>query len=408
MTGRTKGAAAGTPFALLVVATVLVALNLRPGASAVGPVLDEIRTGLGMGGGAAGALTGLPGLCFGVGGALAVRLGRHAGIGGGIALGLLLAALGLLLRPLVGGAAVFLLLSAVALLGMAVGNVLVPAWVKTHRAHEVRLMTVYGTGLIVGGSLGSLLTAPVAAESGWRWALGVWGLGAAVAVPLWWWLARHERRRPQDLHDVDEPPDAHVARSPTALAMTLLFGLQSMHAYIQMGWLPQIYRDAGMSASSAGAMQALLGAVTIVGGLTMPAVINRGRGLAPMMVGLGGLLVLGYGGLLLAPTTLPWLWAALLGLSGFAFPLVIALITARTRSHTVTARLSGFVQPVGYLLAALGPVVVGALHAATGGWDVVLWVLMATTIPFVVAGLRAVRPTYVDDELITLSPGQAR
>ena len=148
--------------------------------------------------------------------------------------------------------------------------------------------------------------------------------------------------------------------------------------------------------------------MTIVGGLTMPAVINRGRGLAPMMIGLGGLLVLGYGGLLLAPTTLPWLWAALLGLSGFAFPLVIALITARTRSHTVTARLSGFVQPVGYLLAALGPVVVGVLHAATGGWDVVLWLLMATTIPFVVAGLRAVRPTYVDDELITLSPGQAR
>ena len=57
MTGRTKGAAAGTPFALLVVATVLVALSLRPGASAVGPVLDEIRTGLGMGGGAAHALS---------------------------------------------------------------------------------------------------------------------------------------------------------------------------------------------------------------------------------------------------------------------------------------------------------------------------------------------------------------
>ncbi|MBF6892400.1 MFS transporter, partial [Acinetobacter baumannii] len=64
---------------MLLVATALVALNLRPGASTVGPVLDEIRDGLGMSGGAAGALTGLPGLCFGVGGALAVGLGRRVG-----------------------------------------------------------------------------------------------------------------------------------------------------------------------------------------------------------------------------------------------------------------------------------------------------------------------------------------
>ena len=399
MSTRAKGPAGALPFALLVVATVLVSLNLRPGASAVGPVLDEIRGGLGMGGGAAGALTGLPGLCFGVGGALAVRLGRRAGVAGGIALGLALAAAGLLLRPLVGDTTAFLVLSAVALLGMAVGNVLVPAWVKAHGGHEVRLMTIYGTGLIVGGSLGSLLTAPVAAEAGWRWGVGFWGVGAVVAVPLWWWLSRHERRRTAVLDELDVPPDAHVMRSPTAIAMTVLFGLQSMHAYIQMGWLPQIYRDAGLSAASAGAMQALLAAVTIVGGLTMPSVIARGRGLAPMIVGLGLLLVVGYGGLLVAPATMPWLWAVVLGISGFAFPLVIALITARTRSHHVTGRLSGFVQPVGYLLAALGPVVVGVLHAATGGWEVVLWVLMATSLPFVLAGLRAVRPSFVDDEL---------
>lgn len=399
MSTRAKGPAGTLPFDLLVVATVLVSLNLRPGASAVGPVLDEIRGGLGMGGGAAGALTGLPGLCFGVGGALALRLGRRAGVAGGIALGLALAAAGLLLRPLVGDATLFLVLSAVALLGMAVGNVLVPAWVKAQGGHEVRLMTIYGTGLIVGGSLGSLLTAPVAAQAGWRWGVGFWGAGAAVAVPLWWRLSRRERRRPAVLDELDVPPDAHVMRSPTAIAMTVLFGLQSMHAYIQMGWLPQIYRDAGLSAASAGAMQALLAAVTIIGGLTMPSVIARGRGLAPMLVGLGLLLVVGYGGLLVAPATVPWLWAVVLGISGFAFPLVIALITARTRSHHVTGRLSGFVQPVGYLLAALGPVVVGVLHSATGGWEVVLWVLMATAFPFVLAGLRAVRPSFVDDEL---------
>lgn len=395
--GRPRPAGAGL---VLLVATALVALNLRPGASTVGPVLTEIRAGLGMSGGVAGALTGLPGLCFAVGGALAVGLGRRLGAAGGIATGLTLATLGLLLRPLVDAPAPFLVLSAVALLGMAVGNVLVPAWVKTQRGHEVRLMTLYGTALIVGGSIGSLLAAPATAAAGWRTGIGVWGLGAAVAVPLWWWLAHHGRRRVDVVDDLaPQPSSTHVVRSPIAVAMTVLFGLQSMHAYVQLGWLPQIYRDAGLGAAAAGAMQALLAAVTIIGGLTMPRAIARGRGLRPMIVGLGALLVLGYGGLLLAPATTPYVWAVALGLSGFAFPLVIALITARTRSPLVTARLSGFVQPVGYLLAGAGPLLVGIVHDASGGWDVVLCLLAATAVPFVWAGLRAVREGYVDDEL---------
>ena len=181
--------------------------------------------------------------------------------------------------------------------------------------------------------------------------------------------------------------------------MTVLFAIQAMHAYIQFGWLPQIYRDAGLSATYAGALQALLSGITIIGGLAMPTVIARSRTLAPHMLVFGGLIVVGYLGLLLAPATLPWLWAVLLGVAGFAFPTVIALITARTRHPAVTARLSGFVQPVGYLLAGLGPFAVGLLHDATGSWDLVLWLLVATAVPFTWAGLRVSRPVHVDDEL---------
>jgi CP family cyanate transporter-like MFS transporter len=131
----------------------------------------------------------------------------------------------------------------------------------------------------------------------------------------------------------------------------------------------------------------------------MPTVIARSRTLAPHMLVFGALIVVGYGGLLLAPTTLPWLWAVLLGVAGFAFPTVIALITARTRDPVVTARLSGFVQPVGYLLAGLGPVAVGLIHSATGDWTLVLWLLVATAVPFAWAGLRVSRSVLVDDEL---------
>ena len=388
------------PFGILLAAVVLVSINLRPGASSPGPVLEEVRDGLGMSAGVAGAMTGLPGLCFGLVGALAVGFARRVGMTAGIAIGLVAAAAGLLLRVTTGSVPLFLLFTVVALAGMAVGNVLVPAWIKAH-GHTVVLMTIYGTGLVVGGTIGSLATAPVTESTGsWQTGLGMWGLLLLLALPLWAWLALREHRLPSD-HDVsgDAPPSGRMAHSPTAVALTILFGVQAMHAYVQFGWLPSIYRDAGLSASSAGALQALLSGVGIVGALAMPTVIARSRGLHAWMVSFGVMLALGYAGLLVAPATVPWLWALLLGLSGLAFPTAIALITARTRHPSVTAQLSGFVQPVGYALAAVGPFVVGLIHEATGGWSLVIALLMLTSVPLTLAGLRVASPTYVDDEI---------
>ena len=168
---------------------------------------------------------------------------------------------------------------------------------------------------------------------------------------------------------------------------------------MQFGWLPQNYRDAGISASSAGALQALLSGVGNLGALAMPTVIARSERLHGLMVSFGVMLAIGYIGLLVAPATVPWLWALMLGLSGLAFPTAISLITARTRHPSVTAQLSGFVQPVGYALAAIGPFVVGLVHEATGGWSLVIVLLALTSVPLTLAGLRVASPTYVDDEI---------
>ena len=385
--------------AVAVVAVVLVSVNLRPGASSVGPVLAEVRDGLGMSPGVAGVVTGLPGLCFGIAGATAVALARRVGTTAGIAIGVLLATAGLLLRAATGSTALFLVLTVVALGGMALGNVLVPAWIKAHAGGSVLLPTLYGTGLTVGGALGAGLTAPVAGtDGGWRLALGMWGVMIGLALPLWAGLALREGRMPPPQPGAGGAPRSMLS-SPTAVAMAALFGVQSMHAYVQFGWLPQIYRDAGLPASTAGVLVALLSGVGIGGALLMPTVIARSRTISSWMVGFGLLMVVGYVGLLLVPTTLPWLWALSLGLSCWAFPTSIALLTARTRTPAVTARLSGFVQPVGYALAAIGPFLVGLLHDATGDWDLVLVLLALTSVPFTWAGLRAARPVWVDDEL---------
>src|SRR5699024_2162216 len=60
-------------------------------------------------------------------------------------------------------------------------------------------------------------------------------------------------------------PTAPIWRSTTALFLMFFFGLQSMNAYVQMGWLPQIYRDGGTPASTASLALALVGALNVVG-----------------------------------------------------------------------------------------------------------------------------------------------
>lgn len=406
-TGEAQRPRPGVSAALAMVAIVLIAINLRPGASSVGPVLAELRQGVGMGAGAAGLLTALPGLCFGLVGGLAVGLARRLGMTVAISLGLLAVVGGLVARAATGSSTLFLILTAVALAGMAIGNVLVPAWIKRHsRDGGVRLMTVYGAGLTLGGAVAAALSAPLSGTSSWGWrvALGVWGVVAVGALVPWVVITLREHTDPAD-HRADAIAGAgRLRHSPTAVALTLLFGVQSMNAYVQFGWLPQIYRDAGLPATYAGLLVSVLTSLGILGGLVMPTVISRSRTLAPWMVSFGLLLLAGYLGLYLAPATVPWLWAGFLGLSGFAFPTAITLITARSRDPRVTARLSGFVQPVGYALAAIGPFVVGLIHEATGGWEAVLLLLMASGVVMTLAGLRVSRHTLVDEELARHRP----
>ena len=381
---------------------VLVAVNLRPGASSVGPVLAEVQDGLGLDATAAGVLTALPGLAFAVVGALAVGLSRRLGINGSIVLALGAVAAGLLVRSIVDSAVWFMALTILAFAGMAVGNILVPAFIKRHGGRRTAVMnSIYGTSLALGATLPLLLGGVLAGAdpAGWRLSLGIWGGLALAAFLPWLVVAVRAGRDPVAGHAPETDRKVRMRSSPTAVALSIFFGVQSMHAYVQFGWAAQIYRDAGLEQGHAGLMAAIIAGLGIPGGLIMPALVARSGRLRFYIAGLGGFMLAGYSGLLLAPAALPWLWAICLGVGGFAFPTALALITARSREPRTTAQLSGFIQPVGYLLAALGPFAIGALHDVSGSWSLPLAILLASAVVMVGAGIRAAAPRFVDDEL---------
>lgn len=394
-------------YGLMFVSVLALALNLRAAASSIGPLLAEIGDGMQFGGGALGFLTSLPGLIFGLLGLLAVRIGKRFGISATLFLSAAAIVLGIGLRAWVDNAWLFLVLSIIGLTGIAIANVLMPAWIKIHgRHHTVKLMTVYSVCVVAAGAIGAALTAPAAqffsqafdSADGWRAALSFWGILALIPAILWFVVTRHiGYDYPQN--PARSTPTKRMFRSPAAWALMAFFALQSTQVYVQFGWLPQIYRDAGVSANEAGLLLATAAIIGLVGSLIMPTVVDRSRRLWVWPVAFGAFSAVGYLGLFLWPAGGRWVWAILLGVGGMAFATAISLIPARSVDHEITARLSGFVQPVGYILAGIGPMLVGILYTANSSWTATLGFLFVLAILMALAGALAAREVNVDDQL---------
>ncbi|MEV5003512.1 MFS transporter [Nocardioides sp. LML1-1-1.1] len=373
----------------LVVAVLLVALNLRIAVTSLGALLDRLGE-IGVSPTVQGLLTSLPVLCFAMVGATAMSVTRRIGVDRGLALALVVLAAGLVLRVLDGTPAL-VAGTFVACAGIALANVLVPAIVKEHFPGKVGAMTgAYTAVLSIGSAAGAALAVPLTdATDSWRLGLGLWALVAVAALLAWLPFARGRVVRRTTVKG------AALWRSPTAWAVTVLFGTQSLFAYVMMSWLPSLYADAGFSDATAG----LLLAVSIIIGVPFfflaPSLAGRMRHQGHLIAALTALTAVGWAGLGLAPEGGAWLWAALLGAGGAVFPIALLCFALRTTSTADTAALSTMGQSVGYLIAAGGPFVVGVLHHATDSWALPCALLVGLGVVQVSVGYLAGRPVKI-------------
>ncbi len=377
---------------------VLLSFNLRPAAVSVGPVLEEVRHGLGLSGAEAGLLTSLPVLAFAVFGALAPTIARRLGLHRALAASLVAVVLGLAGRAAVHSGTTFLALSAVALAGMATANVLIPSLVKLHFPDAIgRATAVYSTALAVGLTSAFLLTVPISDAFGsWRAGLGVWAVVALVALAPWLGLLGHDRHLESGARSISF---ADVARTRIGWAMALFFGLQSLQAYSIFGWFAQLWRDSGYTAEQAGLLVAIVAGVSIPLSLWLPAASARREDQRGLILTVLGCYLLGYTLLLIDAHTWAIPAALLVGVGCCVFPVVLTLIGLRAHTPDGTAALSGFTQSLGYLIAAVGPFAIGLVYDATGGWTAPLWLLMVLVLPLLAVGAYAGRPAYLEDQL---------
>jgi len=418
--------------ALLVVSVAALAFNLRTAITSLPPVFPELENRLRLSSAAITVLATTPVLCFGLFSGPAARLSRRFGEERTLFGALIVLSGGLLLRGALPGSMLFPG-TVLATGAIAVMNVLLSSMIKRRWPERAGLLIgIYLTALSTGAVLASLASVPLFNGSGGsvEVTLGLWGLPAVAATLLWIPQVRYgagSRRRAALAAGVPRPgapgggapgetaaagggvPDggpladtppvdagqgrrASVHRHALAWQVTAFMGIQSLLYYACVSWLPELFRDRGDGAATAGTLLAVMGLGNLLTSLTVPVLAHRVTGqrilVAPAVIATAG----GLAGCLYGPLGGAVIWMLILGAAqGAALGLAIFFTMARAPDPATAASLSSLAQAVGYLVAATGPLAVGFLHTATGGWTIPITLMLVLCCAEMAAGLLAGR-----------------
>lgn len=386
---------------LLVVSIFLIGINLRPTLTGVGPVLESIRTSLGMSAASISFLITLPILCFGLFAPIVPRLLRFQPAERIVLFSLLALASGTGLRSLFATTGLFIgtLLAGVSI---SIIMVLLPSIVKHRLPQQASLMMgLYSMSLCIGAAVGAGITVPLqnAAGGDWRWALAVWLIPALFAAAVW----SGQTPKTQTYKNPAHSMAYRLTSSWIAWNVTFYTGLQAVLAYCVFGWLPAILVDREMTPLSAGFVLSATIGMQLVTALTGPWLATRGRDQRGMVALMAALTLTGLLGCMYGPIGSIWLWAILLGLGqGGSLSISLLMLVLRSPNTLIAASLAGMAQGIGYTMAALGPLVVGLLHEYSGNWHSSAVFFVIAAVAGLASGLNAGRARYIDG-----NPGRA-
>ena len=381
---------------------LLVALNARIMVAVVSPIISNIRVDLPLTH-EHEELIGLAApLCFAVFGALATTIGRRFGLEMTMVAGLLVSACGEAGRAMVQDPAWFIILTVPALAGAGIANVIAPPLIRKYFPDRLTLVTgVYTFFLTISTSLPPLFILSIADATGWRFSVGVWAIIGVIGVLPWVIVIRSlrqlvgpHRRGPAASSSLKL--DTPIWRHGVTWAVCAVFTVNCIIGYSMFPWLPHILTDAGVSVSSAAMYLAVFAAGSLPGALLVPVLIARMKRLWLMPV----IFFVGYAvsftGLMINPDKLTLVWILVSRVGDAFFPFVLTMINLRTTSTRGSIAMSGFIQPLAYAIACVGPWGFGALRALTGSYHVPMVALLVCLPIQLVGGIIVARARPVD------------
>lgn len=380
---------------LLILGIILISINLRTSIASVGPLIPFIREDLGISNGLAGFLTTLSLMTFAVFSLFAPSIGKRLGHGKAIFLGILLLAIGVIIRVL-GGIELLYFGTALTGIGIVIANVLMIPFFKARIPEKIGLMTaILSTGMSLFAAIASGFSVPLAVDLGlgWRGSLASWFILMILALVVWIpQLRPHQSGRQGELLQAK-----NVWKSKLAWQVTLYMGAQSVMYFTMITWLPDMLIARGMSPVKAGIALSYMQLISLIGTFFVPNLLIRLKEQSNVILTVGIGYLIGYGALFIQNEVVTFAALTIIGIgSGASLSIAYTLISLRSAEDLTTAKLSGMVQSAGYILAALGPLVFGISLDLFDNWNILIWFLLIMTVQFIGFGLPAGRDKKIE------------
>lgn len=376
--------------ALLILGIILISINLRTSIASVGPLIPFIREDLAISNGLAGFLTTLSLLTFAVFSLFAPSIGKKLGHGRAIFLGILLLAIGVVLRVL-GGIELLYIGTALTGIGIVIANVLMIPFFKAKLPEKIGLMTaILSTGMSLFAAVASGISVPLAVDLGlgWRGSLASWVVLMVIALVVW--IPQLSTKK--SAYQGDLLQAKNVWKSRLAWQVTLFMGAQSVMYFTMVTWLPDMLIARGMSPVNAGIALSYMQLISLIGTFFIPNLLIKLKEQSNIILSVGLGYLVGYSALFIQNELVVYGALTIIGIgSGASLSIAYTLISLRTAEDLTTAKLSGMVQSAGYILAALGPLIFGISLDLFDDWNILIWFLLIMSIQFIAFGLPAGR-----------------
>ncbi|MDH6250284.1 CP family cyanate transporter-like MFS transporter [Chryseobacterium sp. H1D6B] len=383
-----------------VLVVILVSSNLRSPITSVGPVLNQISRSLHLDNFQSSLLTSIPLLMFAGCSVLVSRFSHRFSINRFLLYALVILSFGLFLR--VFGSVWTLFTGSIFIgLGICIGNVITPGYIKNNFPKQIGLMTgIFAVSMNLTAALASGYSVSLGEWTGygWRGSLGIWLVIALLALLVVIVELIVNKNRKQQAGISLAKSDFNMFKSSQAWNISVFMGLQSLVYYSLISWLPAVLGDYGMKGNDPGwvlfVIQISMIPITFAG----PIIANKMKDQKPMIIFICALMLSSM--LMFAWLKSEWIYAAaiLLGLSnGLSFSLSILFFSLRTKSSGNAIKISGMAQSVGYLIAAFGPAVFGKLHDWDTSWKGSFYFLGFAVILMFYFGIKAAGRKFVED-----------
>ncbi|WP_326983594.1 MFS transporter [Chryseobacterium sp. MYb264] len=383
-----------------VLVVVLVSSNLRSPIISVSPVLGDVKSALQLDSFQISMLTSIPLFMFATCSVLVSRFSHKFSINRFLLYSLLILSFGLFLR--VTGSLWALFLGSVFIgLGICIGNVVTPGYVKNNFPKQIGLMTgIFAVSMNISAALASGFSVNIGKWTGfgWRGSLGIWLIISLLAIVVISIEMIFNKNKTQQAKSSVSHSDFNMFKSSQAWNISIFMGLQSLFYYCIMAWLPAFLTDHHMNSEDTGWVLFVIQITMLPVTFGAPIIANKMKNQKVMIIFICVLMLIST--LMLAFLESQWIFfcAALMGLSnGLSFSLAILFFSLRTRSGANAIKISGMAQSVGYLIAACGPPIFGKLHDWDLSWKSSFYFLLFAVIVMFYFGIKAAGNKFVED-----------